>query len=238
MQEANGSRPAAPAEPGETEGLALSLLVLDSEKALAEAVAGALVREEGIVWATGLSDPEVAASAVELGHVDVVVVGTDSDDWDPLTFLRTTTLRGPSVTLVAMSGDHAPERVTAALLAGAVSWVPKQVGIRELAAVIRAAARGRSSVPPDLLHQVLRQLANHSRVDRRNSAFSDLTPREKEILEYAVLGYSRGEIAAELGLSVNTVRTHMQHVLRKLGVHTTLGAVTLVLQEREQAPAE
>ena len=232
MQEANGPGPAALPAPEGAEGPALSLLVLDSEKALAEAVARALVHEDGIGSATGVSDPEVAAAAVELNNLDVVVVGTDSDDWDPLTFVRATARRGPGVTLVAMSGDHAPERVTAALLAGAVSWVPKQAGVRELAAVIRAAAQGRSSVPPDLLHQVLRRLSTHAPGDGRTSVFADLTQREQEILEYAVLGYSRGEIASELGLSVNTVRTHVQHVLRKLGVHSTLGAVTLVLRER------
>jgi DNA-binding NarL/FixJ family response regulator len=232
VQEPNGPQPAAPPVRKEADGLALSLLVLDGEKALAEAVARALVHEEGIVWATGVSDPEVAATTVEQGNFDVVVVGTDSDDWDPLTFLRTTARRGPGVTLVAISGNDAPEHVTAALLAGAVSWASKQAGIHHLAAVIRAAAQGRSSVPPDLLHQVLRRLATQFTGDPSDSVFADLTQREQEILEYAVLGYSRGEIAAELGLSVNTVRTHVQHVLRKLGVHTTLGAVTLVLRER------
>jgi two-component system nitrate/nitrite response regulator NarL len=82
---------------------------------------------------------------------------------------------------------------------------------------------------------VLRQLATHASDDSRTSVFAGLTEREQEILEYAVLGYHRGEIATELGLSVNTVRTHIQHVLRKLGVHTTLGAVAMVLQERATA---
>jgi DNA-binding NarL/FixJ family response regulator len=229
--EANGSLHVVP-EVAEATGLALSLLVLDAEGALAEAVAGALLREEGIARATGVSDPEVAASRLQLGGFDVVVVGTDGDDWDATAFLRTAGLTGPGVTLIAMSGDHAPERVAAALLAGAVSWVPKQAGVQELAAVIRASAGGRSSVPPDLLHQVLRLMAGSATGDERRSVFGELTQREQEILEYAVLGYSRAEIADELGLSINTVRTHLQHVLRKLGVRTTLGAVTLVLRER------
>lgn len=231
MLEVNGSRPAAP-EVADASGPALSLLVLDAEGALAEAVARALLREDGIARATGASDPGVATSALERGGLDVVVVGTDAEDWDATAFLRSAGLTCPGVTLIAMSGDHAPERVAAALLAGAVSWVPKQAGVQELAAVIRASARGRSSVPPELLHQVLRLMAGSTSGEERRSVFGELTQREQEILEYAVLGYSRAEIAGELGLSINTVRTHLQHVLRKLGVRTTLGAVTLVLRER------
>ena len=75
-------------------------------------------------------------------------------------------------------------------------------------------------------------MAGSATGEERRSVFGELTQREQEILEYAVLGYSRAEIADELGLSINTVRTHLQHVLRKLGVRTTLGAVTLVLRER------
>ncbi|SDF22779.1 two component transcriptional regulator, LuxR family [Blastococcus fimeti] len=231
MVEVNRARHVVP-EVAEATGLALSILVLDAEGALAEAVARALLREEGIARATGVSDPGVASSTLERGGLDVVVVGTDADDWDATAFLRTAGLICPGVTLVAMSGDHAPERAAAALLAGAASWVPKQAGVQELATVIRASARGRSSVPPELLHQVLRLMAGSATGEERKSVFGDLTQREQEILEYAVLGYSRAEIADELGLSINTVRTHLQHVLRKLGVRTTLGAVTLVLRER------
>lgn len=234
MLEANAQRSASHARIEQDE-LALSLLVVDAEEALADAVARALLHEEGITWATGVSDPKVAAASLATGGHDVVVVGTDGDDWDAVAFLRAAGLTGPGVTLVAMSGDPSPERATAALLAGAVSWVPKQAGVQELASVIRASARGRSSVPPELLHQVLRRMATSATGEARKSVFGELTQREREILEYAVLGYSRAEIAAELGLSINTVRTHLQHVLRKLGVRTTLGAVTLVLRERAEA---
>jgi DNA-binding NarL/FixJ family response regulator len=79
---------------------------------------------------------------------------------------------------------------------------------------------------------VLRRLAGSPVPTARSSVFVGLTEREREVLEYSVLGLSRTDIAGELGVSVNTVRTHVQHILTKLRVHTTLEAVTLVLRER------
>jgi DNA-binding NarL/FixJ family response regulator len=210
----------------------LSVLILDSEQALAQALAAALLRQKGITSTQAASDPDVAVTAMEVGGVDVMVAGIDSEYWDPLALIGRTVRRFPDLAVVAMSGIDDPNRVTAALHAGAVSWVPKRVGIGELAAVVVGAARGESFVPPVLLRQVLRRLALSSAPVRRESVFTTLTAREGEILEYATDGLNREEIAAELGVSINTVRTHIQHILSKLGVHTTLEAVALVLRER------
>jgi DNA-binding NarL/FixJ family response regulator len=212
----------------------LCVLILDSEQALAEALAAALLRQEGVTAAQAASDPDTATKAMEMGSVDVMVAGIDSADWDSLALLRRTVRRFPDLALVAMSGNDDPICVTAALHAGAISWVPKQVGIGELAAVVVGAVRGESFIPPVLLRQVLRRLAVSSAAGDHESVFTTLTAREREILEYATDGLNREEIAGELGLSVNTVRTHIQHILGKLGVHTTLEAVALVLRERSR----
>jgi DNA-binding NarL/FixJ family response regulator len=63
-----------------------------------------------------------------------------------------------------------------------------------------------------------------------------LTERELDVLEYLALGLTRVEIADELGLSVNTVRTHLQRLLAKLGVHTRLEAVSLLLLDKSARP--
>lgn len=212
----------------------LSVLILDSEQALAEALAASLLRQEEVTATQAASQPRVAASALGAGGVDVVVLGMDSPDWDPLAFLRGTVRRFPDTATVAMSGHEDPSWVATTLAAGAVSWVPKSIGTRELAAVVVAAASGESFVPPRLLRQVLRQVTTSSVQGDSENVFKKLTGREREILEQATDGLSREEIAAELGVSVNTVRTHIQRILTKLGVHTTLEAVALVLRERSR----
>lgn len=206
------------------------MVIVDGERALAQALAAALPAHDSVRRAVAASDP-TEAMAVLQDDVDVVVVGMASPQWDALGFLRWAARRRPEIALVAMSGAEDVDLVTAALKAGAVSWLPTWVAVEDMVEVVAGASRGESSVPPVMLRHVLRRLIEESS-SRKGSVFVGLTERERDVLELAVMGYSRSDVAGELGLSVNTVRTHLQHILRKLGVHTTLEAVTLVLRER------
>jgi len=145
--------------------------------------------------------------------------------------VRDLNLRYPAPVIVAMSGVDDLTQATAAVAAGAVSWVSKQAGVREFINVVRAAAEGEASVPPAMLMQVLRRLTTALAPVQHDSVAIRLSNRERQILEYTAQGLSRRQIADRLRVSVNTVRTHSQHMLSKLGVHTTLEAVTLALRQ-------
>jgi DNA-binding NarL/FixJ family response regulator len=209
----------------------LHVLIVDSEQALAQGLAEALVHQPGIAAARAADSPAAAAAAIGDRAVDVVVTATDSEGWDPLALVRDLGARSPAPAVVAISGDDDPERVTAAVVAGAVSWVPKQVSLDRLASVVVAAARAEAWLPPATLLHVLRRLAAAHAGPARQNPLDRLTDREREVLSYTARGLSRREIAARLNVSVNTVRSHSQHMLSKLGVHTTLEAVALALRE-------
>jgi DNA-binding NarL/FixJ family response regulator len=213
-------------------------MVLDTERALAEALASVLLTHAPVASATAACDAMTAAAAIESNAVDTLVVGTDSEAWDSLAFLRWAARRRPGLALVAMSADEDVGQVARTLLAGAISWVSKRARVEDMAEVVLVSTRGESSVPAAMLRQVLRLLAADAAPAASTSIFTGLTERESEILEYAALGLSRSDIAGEIGLSVNTVRTHIQHILGKLGVHTTLEAVTLLLREQNAADGE
>jgi DNA-binding NarL/FixJ family response regulator len=210
----------------------VSVCIVDSHVALAEALAMALAVEEGVASAQAARDPRTAAAMVDAGLVDVLVVALDSDTWDGEQLLRRVRHRGGDVALVAMSGEDDPDRVASAVLAGASSWVPKQVHVQQFAAAVIGAAAGESSIPPLMLRQVLRRLSTGRPPAVPKSRFSVLSEREREVLDHAADGLSRAEIADQLGVSLNTVRTHLQRIMKKLGVTTTLEAVTQVLRER------
>jgi DNA-binding NarL/FixJ family response regulator len=218
------------AAPSEQEGLAIVLL--DEEQALAEALATVLAKYPLVASTCAVSKPKQAMALIDRDDVDVLIVGTDSSSWDPLDLLRSVALWKPDVALVALSADEDPDRVARTLLAGAVSWVSKRTGVDEMAAALVASARGESRVPPAMLRSVLHRLRTMAAVPAQWTLLQNLTVREREVLEYAVLGYSRNDIAGELGLSVNTVRTHLQHILAKLGARSTLEAVSMFLREQ------
>jgi DNA-binding NarL/FixJ family response regulator len=209
----------------------LRVLIVDGEQALAQGLAEALVRQPGVATALAARSPAAAADVLGEATVDVIVVATDSDSQDPADLLGELKRCRPAPAVVAISGDADVARVTAAIRAGAVSWVPKQAGLDRLAAVVVGAARGEAWLPGSMLAQVLRRLADGHADSARPHPIDRLTVREQQVLRYTARGLSRREIAARLDVSVNTVRSHSQHMLSKLGVHTTLEAVALVLRE-------
>nr|WP_235215685.1 response regulator transcription factor [Phaeacidiphilus oryzae] len=134
----------------------------------------------------------------------------------------------PGLRVVVLAGDDDPRRAVRALQAGAGGWVAKESSLGRLMAVVRGVLRDETHIPPALLTGVVRELTA-ARRDRTESErlVETLTPREKQVLRCMVAGLGRQAVADRLFLSPHTVRTHMQNVLGKLGVHSTLAAVAL-----------
>ncbi|CAM5394161.1 Response regulator transcription factor OS=Streptomyces cyaneofuscatus OX=66883 GN=G3I52_33335 PE=4 SV=1 [Streptomyces cyaneofuscatus] len=134
----------------------------------------------------------------------------------------------PGVRSVVLAEKDDPRCAARALQAGASGWVAKDCSLQRLLTVIRGVLRDETHLPPALLTGVLRELTT-ARKHRTESEqlVESLTPREREVLRCMVAGLGRKAVAERLFLSPHTVRTHMQNVLGKLGVHSTLAAVAL-----------
>ncbi|WP_329384564.1 response regulator transcription factor [Streptomyces sp. NBC_01351] len=147
---------------------------------------------------------------------------------DGIALVATVRVAHPGVRTVVLAERDDPRRAAHALQAGASGWVAKDCSLSRLLAVVRGVLREETHLPPALLTGVLRELtaARKHRTDSERLVES-LTPREHEVLRCMVAGLGRKDVAARLFLSPHTVRTHMQNVLGKLGVHSTLAAVAL-----------
>lgn len=134
----------------------------------------------------------------------------------------------PELRTVILAERDDPRLAAAALQAGASGWVAKDCSLSRLLQVLRGVLRGETHLPPALLTGVLRELTTTRRHRTESEQLvSLLTPREHEVLRCMVGGLGRKAVAERLFLSPHTVRTHMQNVLGKLGVHSTLAAVAL-----------
>lgn len=134
----------------------------------------------------------------------------------------------PGLRAVVLATVDDPHRAVRALQAGAVGWVAKDSSLARLLVVVRGVLRDETHLSPTLLTGVVRELTS-ARRDRTESErlVGTLTPREEEVLRCMVAGLGRQAVAERLYLSPHTVRTHMQNVLGKLGVHSTLAAVAV-----------
>jgi DNA-binding NarL/FixJ family response regulator len=127
----------------------------------------------------------------------------------------------PDCKILILSGSEHRDVLIAAVDAGCVGYLEKTVGLDKLVAAVHAAAAGEIVLSPDDLRRIA---AWHRQID---AGASRLTPREREILDLLAEGLTNQAIAARLTVSLNTVRTHVQTVLTKVGAHSKLEAVAL-----------
>ena len=228
----------------------IRVLVVDDHRIFAESLAAALAAEPDVDVSAAGSGP-AALRCLERGvaegrRYDVLLVDADlgagaggvpaqresgsgpPPGADGLALVAAVRAAHPGVRTVVLAERDEPRRAAHALQAGASGWVAKDCSLSRLLAVIRGVLREETHLPPALLTGVLRELtaARKHRSDSERLVES-LTPREHEVLRCMVAGLGRKDVAARLFLSPHTVRTHMQNVLGKLGVHSTLAAVAL-----------
>jgi DNA-binding NarL/FixJ family response regulator len=124
------------------------------------------------------------------------------------------------------------EYIVGALRAGASGFLAKDVPAEDLVTAIRTVARGEAVVAPRILRRLLDRFA--SALPDPNAApprsLDVLTDREREVLVQMAKGLSNAEIAAVLSVSETTIKTHVGHVLTKLGLRDRVQAVVLAYE--------
>ncbi|MFF9349523.1 LuxR C-terminal-related transcriptional regulator [Streptomyces sp. NPDC014734] len=231
----------------------IRVLVVDDHRIFAESLAAALAAEPDVEVSAAGSGPAalrcLERAATEGRGYDVMLVDAElgiltaaggrrapvpvprageNAPVDGISLVAGVHTARPSVHTVVLAEKDDPHRAALALQAGASGWVAKDCSLQRLLTVVRGVLRDETHLPPALLTGVLRELtaARRHRTESEQLVES-LTPREREVLRCMVAGLGRKAVAERLYLSPHTVRTHMQNVLGKLGVHSTLAAVAL-----------
>ncbi|MFH7599204.1 response regulator transcription factor [Streptomyces racemochromogenes] len=169
---------------------------------------------------------EAVALAREL-HPDVVVMDIRMPVLDGVRATGELALARPASRVLALSTFDMDEYVVAALRAGAYGFLPKDVSPEELIAAVRTVHTGEAAVAPRLLTRLISTYVRTTPREPRPApaAPAGLTPRELEIWRLLATGLDNAEIAAELDLSVSTVKNHLTGVFGKLGVRDRAQAV-------------
>jgi DNA-binding NarL/FixJ family response regulator len=216
----------APVGDGRSPVAVIRLLLAVDQRSFAEALAMRLDAEPGLQVVAAVLQPEQAVHAVQAHPVDVAVLAVDGEGF--LTVAPQLLDVRPELKLVGVTGVDDPGLLARAVRQGFRGWVPKDVGIDVLLDVLAAVHRDETCIPPLLLTRLLQHLL-HAPDEKRATELTvaGLTAREHQVLRAMTNGATRQEIAAQLSISPNTVRTHMQSILTKLGVHTSLAAVNL-----------
>jgi two-component system, NarL family, response regulator LiaR len=207
----------------------LRIVLVDDYRMVTEALAARLSAAPDL-WVAGCSqtdDPRLP-EVIRWLRPDLVLI-----DVEPLGFAGAEVLgrireAWPDARIIVVSADADASHAVAAARAGADAWVSKSQGADQLETVLRGVARGHSWFPPEMLGEVLRALRDDVRNAQESSNLLDtLSPRELDVLTSMAKGKRARQIAAELMISADTVRTHTRSIFGKLEVHSRIEAVTV-----------
>ena len=206
----------------------IHVLIVDRQRTFHEALAVRLRIEPDLVVAAEAQSTESARRMLAGRSTDVILLDAELPRDSGVAFCAKIMRREHAPRVVMLSAASEAQRIVAAVRAGAVAWVGKEESIEYLLRVIRGVVRGETWLPPTELGGVLRLLIEDQDDRRgRDELLAAFTPRERDVLFHLCEGAGPKEIAELLQLSGSTVRTHLQSLMAKLGVHSTLEAVAL-----------
>jgi DNA-binding NarL/FixJ family response regulator len=202
----------------------ITVLVVDDHQMVAESIVRSLREEPDIdvVGVAGTAERGIALGA-EL-RPEVVLMDYGLPDLDGASAAARLRELSPGSHVVLVTGHGGSEVVVAALKAGCAGFLEKRQGLGALATAIRLVAAGEMILPTDQLAALLPAIR---RGEPGQAPAVELTPRETEILGLMSEGLVSKTIARKLGVSLNTVRNHVQNILGKLDAHTRLEAVAI-----------
>jgi two-component system, NarL family, response regulator LiaR len=190
----------------------IRVLVVDDHAVVREGLQTFLELQDGIEVAGEAADGEEAIALAERLRPDVVLMDLVMPGLDGLGAMRALRDRVPEARVIVLTSFADDDKLLPALRAGAAGYLLKNAQPQELARAVRAAHTGEALLDPLVAARLVEALAGDPEpLDR-------LTPREREVLGLIGRGFPNKLIARELELSEKTVKTHVGHVLAKLGV--------------------
>jgi len=205
----------------------LRVLVCDDEPLVRAGLSVTLAAQPGIEVVGEAADGAQAVDRARQLVPDVVVMDIRMPGLDGIAatrrLVREFPVDGPRVLILTMF--HSDDYVVRALAAGASGFVLKDAVPADLVAAVRVVATGEAVLSPAVTRRLIDRLARQPLATREPVELRLITHRERQVLAQLGLGRSNPEIAAVLGISRETVKTHVSRILMKLGLRDRVHAV-------------
>jgi NarL family two-component system response regulator LiaR len=196
----------------------IRILLADDHSVVREGLRMFLGRDPELIVVGEANDGDEAIELVRQLHPDVVLMDLLMPVLDGIAATATIRQEFPETEVIAMTSVLESATVVGAIKAGAIGYLLKDTKAAEMVRMIKAAAAGQVQLSP----RVSAYLVQEVRVDKEREL---LTARETDVLRLLAQGHSNKEIARQLQLVEDTVKTHVRHILAKLGVQSRTQAV-------------
>jgi DNA-binding NarL/FixJ family response regulator len=216
--------------------MSIRLIIADDQRLFRQSLRIVLDREPGIAVVGEAADGQEAYEQAKAFRPDVVLMDVEMPKLDGITATQLLMKALVGIKILMLSSFSDDERVLQGIKAGAVGYIVKDSTPEEFVKIIRATVAGEEIPSPYLanLHPVvLSRLRLGAATSAERTALElpelHLSARQLEIVDLLVHGKSNKEMADQLSLSSDTIKAHLQHIFRKIGVSSRLEAVVFFL---------
>lgn len=197
----------------------IDVLFIEDNSHMAERLRAVIASAEDMRIVGGHADLQSAVAAAPENPPHMIVLDLMLPDARGTEAIRAMQQKYPQARIVMYTAYENELDIINCMLAGAAGYILKDTPDDRLLAELRVVAQGGSTLTPRVAEKLLKQLAPAKTED------SQLSPRELEVLNFISLGLKYEDIADELGISVHTVRHHIEKIYKKLGVNSRGQAV-------------
>jgi DNA-binding NarL/FixJ family response regulator len=212
----------------------IRVLIVDDHAVVREGLRNFLELQDGITVVGEAVDGRAALERAGELSPDVILMDLVMPGLDGIGAMRALRERGDRARVIVLTSFLDDDRLMPALQAGAAGYLLKDVEPPELARAVRQACSDAAMIDPTVAGRLLRTLSeteSHPPAgDLATRPEAELTRREREVLELIAAGRSNKRIALELGIAEKTVKTHVGHLLAKLGVADRTQAALLAVR--------
>ncbi|MFO7541785.1 MAG: response regulator transcription factor [Thiobacillus sp.] len=206
------------------------IILVDDHTLFRKGLAELLEQSGSIEVAAFTGTPDDVAALLKKHRPDVLILDLNMPGTDGITLMQQLRADGFDLPVLILTLSEAEEDLARALRAGANGYLLKSMEPDEVVDAILRAQRGETAVAPAMTAKLVR-LYDQKGQDS-NSLLDALTPRESEILSHLARGESNKAIARTLGISHDTVKLHVRHILAKLNMSSRVEAAVFAVENR------
>lgn len=208
----------------------MRVLIIDDHALFRVGLQG-LLEQRGIEVADAVASGIEGIKRAEELKPDIVLLDLRMPDMGGLEVLQNLREKESSIPVVMLTTSNEETDLIKSLRSGAQGYLLKDMEPDELVSALRDIENGKNVVAQDLTDALARMVQGETSVADEEGPFSDLTPREMEILCLLAEGQSNKLIARNLGISDGTVKLHVKAILRKLGIHSRVEAAVIAVEQ-------